>query len=116
MVKTRAVADALTTPLFWYSPTRFSKKLVFPRSEMSSIQSKGFFVLYTFSQPSEICRANQPGAHQGQSSPSEACFEIPCEQCLALASAYAVRDTQVREALALNAPAGGQRRSQCSPS
>merc|ERR1711992_224000 len=30
------------TPAFWYSPTRFSKKLVFPCSEMSSIQSKGF--------------------------------------------------------------------------
>ena len=30
------------TPAFWYSPTRFSKKLVLPCKEISSIQSKGF--------------------------------------------------------------------------
>ena len=29
------------TPAFWYSPTRFSKKLVLPCKEMISIQSKG---------------------------------------------------------------------------
>jgi len=33
-------ADAMT-PAFWYSPTLFSKKFVFPCKEMSSIQSKG---------------------------------------------------------------------------
>ena len=35
------------TPLFWYSPTRFSKKFVFPVSEMSSMKSNGFSDLYT---------------------------------------------------------------------
>ena len=33
------------TPDFWYSPTRFSKKLVLPCNEMSSIQSKGLEAL-----------------------------------------------------------------------
>lgn len=30
------------TPILWYSPTRFSKKLVFPSREMFSMKSKGF--------------------------------------------------------------------------
>ena len=33
------------TPLFWYSPTRFSKKFVFPSREMFSIKSNGFSTL-----------------------------------------------------------------------
>lgn len=30
------------TPIRWYSPTLFSKKLVFPSREMFSMKSKGF--------------------------------------------------------------------------
>mmetsp|Transcript_2762 Transcript_2762/g.7158 ORF Transcript_2762/g.7158 Transcript_2762/m.7158 type:complete len:252 (+) Transcript_2762:620-1375(+) len=41
----------LNTPLFWYSPTRFSKKLVLPCRLMISIQSKGLAVFQCFSQP-----------------------------------------------------------------
>ena len=44
LVEGELAASALSefiTPLFWYSPTRFSKKLVLPWREMSSIQSKG---------------------------------------------------------------------------
>lgn len=33
---------AAITPILWYSPTRFSKKLVFPSREMFSMKSKGF--------------------------------------------------------------------------
>ena len=33
------------TPLFWYSPTRFSKKLVFPSRLICSMKSKGFLTL-----------------------------------------------------------------------
>ncbi len=36
------------TPIFWYSPTRFSKKFVFPSREMASMKSKGFVTLYTY--------------------------------------------------------------------
>src|SRR5436309_3321013 len=39
------------TPDFEYSPTRFSKKLVFPCSEIISIQSKGFFALNSLGTP-----------------------------------------------------------------
>uniref|UniRef100_A0A8R7V5S2 Uncharacterized protein n=1 Tax=Triticum urartu TaxID=4572 RepID=A0A8R7V5S2_TRIUA len=44
------------TDAFWYSPTRFSKKLVLPCSEMSSIQSNGLVALYSFLQPSAMSR------------------------------------------------------------
>lgn len=33
------------TPIFWYSPTRFSKKLVLPSSEIFSMKSNGFSAL-----------------------------------------------------------------------
>ena len=36
------------TPIFWYSPTRFSKKLVLPSSDMCSMKSKGFSTLYSW--------------------------------------------------------------------
>merc|ERR1712086_1018498 len=42
--------DAIT-PAFWYSPTRFSKKLVFPCREMSAIQSKGLVAPKIFGCP-----------------------------------------------------------------
>ena len=42
------------TPAFWYSPTRFSKKLVLPSSEMLSMKSKGFSTFQRFGQPSSF--------------------------------------------------------------
>ena len=36
------------TPIRWYSPTRFSKKLVLPSREMCSMKSKGFSTLYNW--------------------------------------------------------------------
>merc|ERR1719464_530623 len=42
----------IAIPAFWYSPTFFSKKLVFPSREMFSMKSKGLVVLYTLSQSS----------------------------------------------------------------
>merc|ERR1719396_36104 len=39
------------TPAFWYSPTRFSKKLVLPCKEISSIQSKGLLARKSFGCP-----------------------------------------------------------------
>ena len=42
------------TPAFWYSPTRFSKKLVLPSSEMLSMKSKGFSTFQRFGQPSSL--------------------------------------------------------------
>lgn len=39
-----------------YSLTFFSKKLVFPLSEMSSMKSKGFFTLYTLGDPRATSR------------------------------------------------------------
>merc|ERR1740121_2763034 len=41
------------TPAFWYSPTRFSKKLVLPCREISSIQSKGLLDPKSFGCPKE---------------------------------------------------------------
>jgi hypothetical protein len=43
-LKTLSYFDDIT-PAFWYYPTLFSKKLVFPCSEIISIQSNGFFEL-----------------------------------------------------------------------
>lgn len=40
-LKVLSVAPDIT-PILWYSPTRFSKKLVFPSREMFSMKSKGF--------------------------------------------------------------------------
>ena len=44
IVKVRSSLDCLTFA-FWYSPTRFSKKFVFPVREIMSIHSKGFSTL-----------------------------------------------------------------------
>merc|ERR1719293_425620 len=44
------------TPAFWYSPTRFSKKFVFPWSDISSIQSNGFDAPNSFECPSAVRR------------------------------------------------------------
>merc|ERR1711937_692040 len=41
------------TPAFWYSPTRFSKKLVFPCREISSIQSNGLEDVKIFGCPKD---------------------------------------------------------------
>jgi len=38
-------------PAFWYSPTLFSKKFVFPYNDIISIQSKGFLALNIFWYP-----------------------------------------------------------------
>merc|ERR1740121_1882671 len=45
---------AASTPAFWYSPTRFSKKLVFPCKEISSIQSNGFCDSNIFGCPRDV--------------------------------------------------------------
>lgn len=42
-------ARSPVTPAFWYSPTRFSKKLVLPCMEISSIHSNGLADPYSFS-------------------------------------------------------------------
>merc|ERR1712098_313507 len=49
-ISSPSVVEAIT-PAFWYSPTRFSKKLVFPWREISSIQSKGLLAPNIFGCP-----------------------------------------------------------------
>ena len=46
-------STGVPTPAFLYSPTRFSKKFVFPCREIRSIKSKGLRTLYNLGLPND---------------------------------------------------------------